>query len=92
MTRRYGTRTTLLIGVFLETLSLVGASFATKIWQLFLSQGICFGWGMGFQFVGSVSIIPQWFTKRRSVANGIATGGSGFGGQYALMCLAKLIR
>ncbi|KAI9841761.1 MAG: hypothetical protein M1837_000422 [Sclerophora amabilis] len=80
VTRTYGTRTTLLIGVFFETLSLVGASFATRIWQLFLSQGICFGWGMGFLFVGSVGVVPQWFLKRRSMANGIATGGSGIGG------------
>ncbi|KAJ9647823.1 hypothetical protein H2199_001598 [Coniosporium tulheliwenetii] len=60
LTRIYGTRTTLLVGVFLETLSLIGASFATRIWHLFLSQGLCFGWGMGFLFVGSVGIVPQW--------------------------------
>lgn len=53
-TRLYGTRVTLLIGVFFETLALIGASFAHEIWQLFLSQGICFGWGMGYLFVGSV--------------------------------------
>ena len=47
-TGRYGTRTTLLIGVFLETLSLIAASFARATWQLFLSQGACFGLGMGF--------------------------------------------
>lgn len=81
--RRCGTRTTLLAGVFLETLALVGASFATKTWQLFLSQGVCFGWGIGFQFVASVNIIPQWFLRRRSVANGLATGGSGFGGMVS---------
>ncbi|KAI8941389.1 hypothetical protein NX059_002612 [Plenodomus lindquistii] len=55
-TRVFGTRTTLLIGVVLETVSFIGASFASQIWHLFLSQGICFGWGMGFLFVGSVGI------------------------------------
>lgn len=79
-TRVYGTRTTLLIGVFLEALALISASFAQQIWQLFLSQGVCFGFGMGFLFVGSVGIVPQWFTTRRSLANGIATAGSGMGG------------
>ena len=53
-TRLYGTRVTLLAGVFFETLALIGASFAHQIWQLFLSQGVCFGWGMGYLFVGSV--------------------------------------
>ncbi|EME50080.1 hypothetical protein DOTSEDRAFT_68815 [Dothistroma septosporum NZE10] len=79
-TRHYGTKTTLFIGVILEAGSLIGASFAYKIWQLFLSQGVCFGFGMGFLFVGSVGIPPQWFTTRRSLANGISAAGSGLGG------------
>lgn len=89
--RKFGTRTTLLIGVGLETVSLIGASFADKIWQLFLSQGLCFGWGMGFLFVGSVGIIPQWFKARRSLANGIGTAGSGlFGMVYSLATEAMI--
>jgi MFS family permease len=90
-TRVYGTRTTLFIGIALETASLIGASFASKIWQLFLSQGICFGFGMGFLFVGSVGIVPQWFTTRRSLANGFSTCGSGLGGLiYSLATGAML--
>ena len=69
-TRLFGTRTTLLVGVGLEALALVGASFTHEKWQLFLSQGVCFGFGMGFLFVGSVGVVPQWFTKKRSLANG----------------------
>ncbi|KAI6787170.1 hypothetical protein KC350_g18854, partial [Hortaea werneckii] len=79
-TRVFGTKTTLFTGIAFETASLIGASFAYEIWQLFLSQGICFGIGMGFLFVGSVGIVPQWFTTRRSLANGFATSGSGLGG------------
>ena len=48
---------------------------------------------MGFLFVGSVGVVPQWFTKRRSVANGIATGGSGLGGMmYSLAANAMIQR
>lgn len=90
-TREYGTNCTLLIGVALQTLALIGASFSHRIWQLFLSQGLCFGYGMGFLFVGSVGIIPQWFTKRRSLANGISTAGSGLGGlAYSLATNAMI--
>jgi len=78
--RVLGTRTTLFIGVAFETASLIGASFARVIWQLYLSQGVCFGLGMGFLFVASVGIVPQWFTTKRSLANGFATCGSGLGG------------
>ena len=90
-TRKFGTRTTLLTGVAFETASLIGASFASKIWQLFLSQGICFGFGMGFLFVGSVGIVPQWFTTRRSLANGIATAGSGLGGLVYSLATGAMI-
>ncbi|KAL9127288.1 MAG: hypothetical protein Q9217_003803 [Psora testacea] len=91
ITRVYGTRYTLLAGVGLETIALVGASFTHEIWQLFLSQGLCFGFGMGFLFVGSVGVVPQWFNKRRSLANGIGTAGSGLGGMmYSLATNAMI--
>ncbi|THV49012.1 hypothetical protein BGAL_0216g00160 [Botrytis galanthina] len=79
-TRKFGTRVTLAIGIVLETAGLLGASFAYEIWHLFLSQGVAFGFGMGFLFVGSVGVVPQWFSKRRSLANGISAAGSGLGG------------
>lgn len=85
----YGTRLCLHLGVFFQTLSLIGASFATKKYQIILSQGVCFGWGMGFLFVGSVGIISQWFTTKRSLANSIAAAGSGAGGLlYSLVTQA----
>ena len=77
---KVGTKPTLFLGVALETASLICASLAKKIWHLFLTQGILFGLGMGFIFVPSVAIVPQWFTTRRSLANGVAAAGSGLGG------------
>ena len=35
---------------------------------------------MGFLFVGSVGITPQWFTTRRSFAQALGAAGSGIGG------------
>jgi len=87
----FGTKTALNIGVFFETLSLIAASFAHSIWQLILSQGVCFGIGMGFLFVGNVGIVPQWFLKRRSLANSIAAAGSGFGGLTYALATQKMI-
>lgn len=78
--RKIGTHATLALGLVLETAGLVASSFATKVWHLFLSQGLLFGWGCGFLYVGSIGIIPQWFVKRRSLASAIAASGSGLGG------------
>jgi MFS family permease len=91
--QRLGTHVTLFVGIALETISFIGASFASQIWHLFLAQGLCFGWGMGFLFTGSVGIVAQWFSKRRSLANGIAAAGSGFGGlSYSLAAHAAIAK
>ena len=78
--RVFGTQAALSVGILLETAGLLGASFASEIWHLFLSQGVAFGLGMGFIFVASVGIIPQWFSRKRSFANSIGASGSGIGG------------
>jgi MFS family permease len=90
--RIFSTRTTLLIGVALETASFIGASFASQIWHLFLTQGLCFGWGMGFLFAGSVGIAAQWFTTKRSLANGCCAAGSGIGGLIYSLAAQAMIR
>jgi hypothetical protein len=57
--RILGTRMTILIGIFLFTISLIGASFASRIWHLFLTQGVGLGLGSGFIFDASAGIPPQ---------------------------------
>ena len=48
---------------------------------------------MGFLFAGSVGIIPQWFTTRRSFASAIGAAGSGLGGLiYSLAANAMIQR
>ena len=61
------------------------------MWHLLLSQGLCFGLGLGFCFTSTVGVVPQWFTKQRSFANGVAAAGSGFGGlTYSLATNAMI--
>lgn len=90
-TRYFGTHATLSFGTALEVAGLIGASFAYNIWHLFLSQGVAFGIGMGFLFVGSVGIPPQWFTTKRSLANGVSASGSGFGGLLYSLAAGAMI-
>lgn len=77
---RFGTRPTLLLGTLLVFAALLGASYASAIWHLFLSQGVAFGWGMGFLYIPASTILPRWFSTRRSLAVGLATSGAGLGG------------
>jgi MFS family permease len=68
------------IGIVIQTGGFVAASFAKTIWQLYLTQGILVGIGVGFLFIPSVSVTSQWFDKKRSLANSICSAGSGVGG------------
>ncbi|TVY86323.1 putative transporter [Lachnellula willkommii] len=89
--RKYGTQVALFVGIVMQSAGLLGASWASKIWHLFLSQGVAFGFGMGFLFVSSVGVVPQWFTTKRSFANSIASAGSGIGGMvYSLATNAMI--
>ncbi|KAI9734900.1 MAG: hypothetical protein M1834_001980 [Cirrosporium novae-zelandiae] len=88
---KYGSRTTIMFGVAFQTIALIAASFTNQIWQLFLTQGACFGIGMGFLFTGSISVPSQWFTTRRNIANGIATGGSGIGAMVYNLATGAMI-
>lgn len=92
MVREFGSRTTLLTGAVLESLSFIFASLARETWHLFLTQGILFGFGMGLLFVPSYSIIPQWFTTRRSLATGCSAAGSGIGGLIYSLGAGAMIR
>ena len=90
--RRIGARWSQLIGSVLIFASLLSASFATRIWHLVLSQGLCFGWGMGFSYVTASNVLPAWFSSRRSLAVGLATSGAGIGGILYSIAADRLIQ
>ncbi|KAL2394203.1 hypothetical protein ABEF92_000247 [Exophiala dermatitidis] len=91
-TQRYDIRKTMFVGVVLETASLLLASLATSIWHLFPTQGVLFGMGLGMMFIPTTAIDPQWFTKKRSLASGIAVFGAGLGGLVYSLVAEALIR
>lgn len=70
----------LVTGSFMIPFGLMMTSLATEYWQFMLAQGICIGLGSGCLFVPSVAILPQYFRRKRGLANGIAASGSSIGG------------
>ncbi|PTB68383.1 MFS general substrate transporter [Trichoderma citrinoviride] len=91
LSRRLGVRITVIIGGIFISGAYIAASFSKTIWQLILSQGVCYGIGMGICFIGTASIVTQYFTKKRSLAVGIATSGTGFGGLTYSLAANNLI-
>lgn len=51
-----------------------------QFYQVFLSQGIAAGIGLGFLFLPSIGVVAHHFRRRRSFAMGIVVSGSSCGG------------
>lgn len=89
--RCIGLRPTLILGSVIIFVALFTSSYATEVWQLFLSQGVLFGWGMGFIYSPASSALPPWFSTWRSLAVGISTSGAGLGGlMYSFVTHASI--
>ena len=80
LTRKYGKHATMSLGIVFQATGYATASVSRKIWQLYISQGVLVGLGTGFLYIPSTAILSQWFSKKRSLANGISAAGSGVGG------------
>jgi MFS family permease len=67
-------------GAFLIPFGFMMTSLTHAYWQVMLAQAFLIGIGNGCIFVPSVAIIPQYFSSRKALANGIAASGSSVGG------------
>ncbi|KEP48260.1 MFS monocarboxylate transporter [Rhizoctonia solani 123E] len=72
--------------------SLVGASFATQVWQMILLQGVCFGIGGGGLYAPVIVYLPEWFSARKGLAGAIIFGGAGAGGVLYPLALNYMLK
>lgn len=79
------------IGIICQGSALILAAFSTKLWQIYLTQGLLIAFGLAFIFIPSMTLLPQWFRKKRSMATGIGTAGSGLGGIVFNLSMQKII-
>ena len=64
-------RSMLYVGTILNVLGLMMTSICKTYWQLVLAQGVMIGIGDGCLFLTSVAIVPQYFTTRQAIPQGI---------------------
>ncbi|EGW32155.1 uncharacterized protein SPAPADRAFT_50743 [Spathaspora passalidarum NRRL Y-27907] len=86
-----GFRLTLFVAIILQTLGYMLGSFATKIWQLYLTQGLLVGLGFVLVYIPASLVLPEWFKTRRATAFGICVSGTGLGGVVFALSINKVI-
>ncbi|TRM64860.1 major facilitator superfamily domain-containing protein [Schizophyllum amplum] len=88
---RYGYMKMIVLGCILTFISVLGASFSTKLYQLFLCQGVFQGISQGISMPMYMALPSQWFLRRRAFATGVAVSGAGIGGAVGSLVMRPLI-
>jgi MFS family permease len=80
MMDRVGPRVVLPIGAVLVSTGLMAAAFSTEPWHFYLTLGVMVVGGSIFiSYIGHTLFLPNWFTRRRGLALGLAFAGVGIG-------------
>ncbi|CAN3373812.1 hypothetical protein DIURU_004328 [Diutina rugosa] len=85
---KYGLTTIISVGTVCQFAALMLASWSTKIWQLYLTQGLLLNVGLSLISMASLTLPSMYFSKdRRGLPSSISAGTSGLGGVlFNLMC------
>ncbi|KAM3163146.1 hypothetical protein ACU8KH_03416 [Lachancea thermotolerans] len=92
LTRILGCKPPMYIGVVMLFCGFLLASFAKKLWQLYLTQGVLVGVSIALLYAPATTVIPGWFLKKRSLAIGMSLIGTGAGGVTYSVSVNKLIQ
>ncbi len=78
---RFGPRLNMVLGNSLVGVGLVGMSFATEVWQLYVFYGLLVGLGTGFgMYMPCTTIVNNWFVRRRTLAMALLLSAGGLAG------------
>ena len=79
LVNRLGCRLTALIGGLSCVSGLLLSSLASRLYIIYVTYSVLFGFGSSCLFVSSYVITSQYFDKNRSIATGILASGTGLG-------------
>ncbi|NXU56727.1 MOT14 protein, partial [Turnix velox] len=85
-----GCRKTAIIGGILNALGWILSAYASNVHYLFLTFGVTAGVGSGMVYLPAVVMVGQYFQKRRALAQGLSTTGTGFGA-FLMTALLKYL-
>ncbi|SCU88343.1 LAFA_0E12134g1_1 [Lachancea sp. 'fantastica'] len=89
--RRFGPRLVIGMGVIFQAAAFMLAAYSKYLWQLYLTQGVLLSFGLASIFIPSITLLPFWFLRKRALAMGLASSGSGIGGIIFNLATEKII-
>jgi MFS family permease len=79
------------VGLVITVGSLILSSFATKVWQLIVSQGIICAIGSGLLFSPTSLYLDEWFVARKGMAVGTMWAGKSVAGVILPFVMSALL-
>lgn len=73
LTTRYMKQRQLMIylGLIIDCLALISASFAKRVWHIIITQGVLYGLGFLLLYYPLLSLLNEWFVDNRGLAYGL---------------------
>ncbi|XP_023205379.1 monocarboxylate transporter 7-like isoform X2 [Xiphophorus maculatus] len=78
LSNRFGYRPVVMMGGFLMSLGMICSAFTSSINQMYVTIGIISGFGFCLSFLPTVTILAQYFSRRRALVTSIASSGESF--------------
>ena len=76
---RFGPRAVCCTGMLFIAGGLLATSYATSMAMVYAAYGVGIGVGIALVYTPAIACVQPWFTRRRGLAAGIASAGSGAG-------------
>ncbi|XP_051572622.1 solute carrier family 16 member 6b [Myxocyprinus asiaticus] len=87
MSNRFGYRPVIMLGGLLISLGTITTAFTQSITEMYITMGVVAGLGYCLTFLPTVTILSQYFSRRRSLVTSIASTGECF----SLLALAPAL-
>ncbi|XP_024859305.1 solute carrier family 16 member 6b [Kryptolebias marmoratus] len=78
LSNRFGYRPVVMMGGFLISLGMITSAFTNSIIEMYITLGIVSGFGFCLSFLPTLTILAQYFSKRRALVTSIASSGESF--------------
>ncbi|MBQ9020758.1 MAG: MFS transporter [Eggerthellaceae bacterium] len=89
--KRLGSRTTFFAGAACIATGLVGCSFASEIWQMYIFYGMFAGFAIGLFYNNIITTVGSWYPNRVGFVSGLMLMGYGMGALVLGPILSVLI-